>query len=96
MLFIQKISICYYKNTRYPQFAVERERINFLPIELNPLRFEGNIPARDEMLDCEVLLQYELSGSTLHSFITRLQGSGNSGTKYSPKAKSRSIPHGII
>ena len=80
MLFIQKISICYYKNTRYPQFAVERERINFLPIELNPLRFEGNTPARDEMLDCEVLLQYELFWqypAQLHHKATRFRQFGD-------------------
>ena len=59
MLFIQKISICYYKNMRFPQFAAERERINFLPIELNPHRFEGKEPFREKMTDCEVLVQHE-------------------------------------
>ncbi|MBP7186427.1 MAG: hypothetical protein KBA55_06660 [Ruminococcus sp.] len=59
MLFIQSISIGYYKNMRFPQYANERERILFLPIELNPHKFIGEEPPKDNMLDCEVLVQYE-------------------------------------
>ena len=59
MLFIQSISIGYYKNMRFPQYANERERMLFLPIELNPHKFIGEEPTKDNMLDCEVLVQYE-------------------------------------
>lgn len=59
MLFIQRISICYYKNMRFPQYANERERIMFLPIELNPRKFVDVQPTKENMLDCEVLVQYE-------------------------------------
>ena len=44
---------------RFPRFAVERERINFLPIIPNPLRFVGTQPLKEEMFDCEVFVQYE-------------------------------------
>ena len=59
MLFIQSISIGYYKNMRFPQYANERERINFLPIEPNPLKFKGDQPLKEDMLNCEVLVQHE-------------------------------------
>ena len=59
MLFIQSISIGYYKNMRFPQYANARERMLFLPIELNPHKFIGEEPPKDNMLDCEVLVQYE-------------------------------------
>ena len=58
MLFIQNISIGYYKNMRFPQYANERERMLFLPIELNPHKFIGEEPSKENMLDCEVLVQY--------------------------------------
>lgn len=59
MLFIQSISIGYYKNMRFPQYANNRERINFLPIVPNPLKFKGDKPLKEDMLNCEVLVQYE-------------------------------------
>ena len=59
MLFIQDINIFYYKNMRYPQFAKEREKLEFLPIVLKPKEFYKCEPEYGKMLDCEVLLHTE-------------------------------------
>ena len=80
MLFVQSITIGYYKNMRFPQYANEREKIIFLPIELNPNKFLGAEPLKENMLDCEVLVQYENFWQypmKLHSYGTKLQQFGD-------------------
>lgn len=58
MLFIQRLSIFYWKNTRYPKYAHERNAIKFMKINPEPNKF-GKVPkiGYDKMLDCEVLFQ---------------------------------------
>lgn len=64
MLFIQKIEIKYYKNLKFPNFAVQRESLNFLPIPAEPKEFRNGkmqiyVPENKDVFDCEVFLQTE-------------------------------------
>ncbi len=65
MLFIQKIEIKYNKSLKFPNFAVQRESMNFLPIAEKPKEFRDGYmkpyePDYNNFLDCEVFLQTEL------------------------------------
>ncbi len=74
MLFIQKIEIKYNKSLKFPNFAAQRESMNFLPIAEKPKEFRDGYmkvyePDYNNFLDCEVFLQTEM----FHQYPDRMQ-----------------------
>lgn len=57
MLFVQLISIYYYKDVRYPNYANARNNLKFAEINPKPADFYPCEINQSKMLDCEVLLQ---------------------------------------
>ncbi len=57
MLFVQRISVYYYKDVRYSNYANARNSLKFAKINPKPRDFYPNEINYSKMFDCEVLLQ---------------------------------------